>query len=140
MRVFRYNRLAWFVPVFLGIIGLGMIRNPMVRHPAMCVVWALLVARLLCERRRALLLSERSLIYRPAMGPVTLVPWDQFEGAERFANVGVFFLGEVSLVGGFRFTLRDGTSFGIPFDFAKRSEVGEAEDYVKAMLADRARF
>ena len=112
----------------------------MVRHPAACVVWALLVARLLCERRRALLLSERSLIYRPAMGRATPVPWDQFERAERFANVGVFFLGEVSLVGGLRFTLRDGTTFGIPLDFTKRSEAGEAADYVKAVLADRARF
>lgn len=140
VRVFRYDRLTWFVAIFVGTIALGMIGNPVFRHPAVCVVWGLLVARGLCERRRALLLSERSLTYRPAMNRATQVPWDQVERAERFANVGVFFLGEINLVAGFRFTLRDGTTFGIPLDFTRRSEVGEAVSYVKVMLADRACF
>jgi hypothetical protein len=83
-----------------------------------------------CERRRAILVYENLLVYRPPFGPARAARWNRVRQAKR-----CIMFRERGIPEGLKFTLDNGSVFSFPIDLKQSPEVVE---YVKAKLSDRA--
>jgi hypothetical protein len=139
--VLRVRRFNWLLQgaIYCGILTfpvvLAELRRQTIREGFLIfllVMALLMLPRIACERRRAILVYGDSLRYRPVFGPARRVAWDEVRRVER-----ALVLNWRPLAEGLKFTLEDGLEFYLPLDLKQRSEV---EEHVKAKLTDRARF
>jgi len=88
---------------------------------AICVC---LIGRSLAERRRALILNDSSIIYRPAFGRGTRIELGQIMSVEK-CQAPVPFWSRPGLFSGLRFHLKNHEEIVFPLDFPHSQEISQ---------------
>ncbi len=132
-RVYHYEWL-WTLAAWLMIMAVFPALKPKFRDPIFFIATGCFALRFLCEGRRALLVREDALVYRPTFERAHVVPWKQVQTVERVDKLMTRF-GRPHTVSGLQFTLKDGSAVFVPLDVSPSSRVPEVLGWVKDRLS-----